>query len=219
MGKTGVKTKKKSATKQVIFSFARQEVINNRVLDYLEINEHDKLDIDDRLKLIENTLNNPVVKVDTSAVSQEMLANLKKTTPPPVMISTPPAPKVHCYNHQVYPHGCSNCKNGTEANYGPPPEPKVSQWRDVEERTKHTLTAVTEALKLMRGINYLVSPTAFTIEIRREGYVRKVNVQFYTNNIIMHFYRRSGRLDKQEFINTTKAAAGIVAVVMWYATR
>lgn len=100
------------------------------------------------------------------------------------------------------------------------PPPKESQWRNAEERCAHTLKAVREALALMQGIEYIVSNTNFVVCVRCQGKWRRINVGFNgTKHCAMDFFRRNDRHEYKEFSNTTQAAAGIVAVVMYYATR
>lgn len=120
----------------------------------------------------------------------------------PIAISTPPSNPNDSYHTST-----------------PPPE-KVSHWRNAEERCTHTLKAVQEALKLMRGIEYVIGTTSFMVRVRCQGQFRAINVHFNgTKHCMMDFYRRNGQYEQKEFANTTQAAAGIVAVCMYYVTR
>lgn len=169
------------------------------------------VDTDKRIKALENAVNNPIYISGTTKLTEEMLKNLKFEKPKPF-----------CFNHETYPGPCNNCKNGTVANYGPNPkqEPKVSQWRNAQERCAHTLQAVMKALSVMRNIQFINGTTSFCVRVKCQNHWRDIDVNFNgTKSCLMNYYRRNGKFELKEFLNTTEAAAEIVAIVMYYATR
>lgn len=97
--------------------------------------------------------------------------------------------------------------------------PKVSKWRNVEERTEHTLRAVKNALRLMRGIDIYHGPTYIIADVRCQGWTREITLNFTSNDIKLVYVRRNGKHISEDYANTTQAAAAFVAVCMYYATR
>ncbi len=158
----------------------------------------------------------PVV-IENTNLTQEMIDNLKKSTVQPVITSTPP----NCAHYACVDNG--TCKFNpllTAPKSTTAHTPKQSQWRNAEERCAHTFKAVHDALALMQGIKYNCGTTGFTVRVRCQGQWRDINVQLSgTKHATLAFYRRNGNYERKEFENTSALAAGIVAVVMYYATR
>ncbi len=220
MGKVSVK---KKTVKSKFVTEKQFNLFGDTVADFAEVSNAKFTDLTIRLIRLEKLASEPVVLNDTP-LTQEMINNLKNCPLQPVTVSTPPPEKpfVFCANHQVIPPGCSNCKNGTVPFFGnttPAKPAKVSKWRNEEEKCDHLFKAVQQGLSVMQNINYTKHVTGFTIRVRCQGSYRPINVQCTKNSVILDFQKRNGQLQQTEYPNTTAAAAGIVAVVMYYATR
>ncbi len=220
MGKSGVK---KKAPKQLKFSFKRQQEINELILRVFELSEQEHIEIEKtlinfktRLTKLENIAAAPVV-IENTNLTQEMLMNLKKGAAAPVIVSTPP-PKPFCFNHEVIPGPCNNCKGGTVANHGPQPE----KYNIAKERNLKTLETVRFALRMMKGITYTVSETSFKICIRRYNDIREINVQSFDQKQFFSEVRYSdlnGKPRSAGYQTLALVCADVTAICMYYATR
>ncbi len=222
----GSRRVKKVVPKQKFVDLQSYDLFADALVFHAEASTEKILELEKRLSKVEDIANNHTVKIDTGKASAEMLNRLKQEMVKQHLVwdfayGYPSQEK--CKAHDIVGHKI----NGMLCGYyvptpTPQPEPalKVSNWRNVGERTQHTLKAVQDALRLMQGIEYIIGQTFFTVKVRCNGLWRPITMHFNgTRQCWMEFTYRNGIHERRDFANTTQAAAGIVAVCMYYATR
>ncbi len=101
----------------------------------------------------------------------------------------------------------------------PKQEPKVSQWRNPEEKCEHLFQAISKSLERFGNVKFLRGTSAFQIQLHLSGHIKYFDVNFNSKTVELCYRDRGGTVRERSYSNTTAAAADITGLVVFYSYR